>query len=272
MPEKFKFEKTKTMRLILLFLWVFIPGFILAQDLSLYEKKEFAYGNSVLRYRVLYPENYNPAQKYPCVLFLHGAGERGSDNEKQLIHGAKLFLDAANRKNFPAIVLFPQCPENEFWAAVKMDRSKQPYQFEFDYAAPANWPLAATNALVQQMITDGAVDAKRVYITGLSMGGMGTFESVYRYPKLYAAAMPICGGGNTNLYDARVKKVPFWVFHGAADAVVDVKLSQQMVQRLQQLKMRVKYSEYPGVNHNSWDNAFAEPDYLKWMFQQKKKK
>jgi predicted peptidase len=265
----------KTRKRIFTTLFIFIvfhPVSTFSQDVSLYRKSEFNYGNNMLPYRILFPQNYDSTKKYPLVLFLHGAGERGSDNEKQLTHGAKLFLDSLNRKKFPGIVLFPQCPENEFWAAVKMDRSKQPYQFEFDYAAPANWPLAAANALVQKLVADGAVDEKRVYITGLSMGGMGTFESVYRYPKLYAAALPICGGGNTNLYDARVKKVPFWVFHGAADAVVDVKLSQQMVQRLQQLKMHVKYSEYPGVNHNSWDNAFAEPDYLKWMFQQRKKK
>ncbi len=104
------------------------------------------------------------------------------------------------------------------------------------------------------------------------MGGMGTFESVYRYPTLYAAALPICGGGNSDLYDARVKQIPFWIFHGAVDAVVSPKLSQEMVERLKVLKAKVKYSEYPGVNHNSWDNAFAEPDYLKWMFEQKKKK
>lgn len=256
----------------LFFFIMLSPVFTFSQDVSLFQKKEFSYGTNILPYRILFPENYDSTKKYPLVLFLHGAGERGGDNEKQLMHGAKLFLDSLNRKQFPAIVLFPQCPANEFWAAVKMDRTKQPFQIEFDYTAPPGWPLAAANSLVQQMIADGRANAKRVYITGLSMGGMGTFESVYRYPGIYAAAMPICGGGNTTMYDTRVKKVPFWVFHGAADAVVDVKLSQQMVQRLQELKVCVKYSEYPGVNHNSWDNAFAEPDYLKWMFEQKKKK
>ena len=104
------------------------------------------------------------------------------------------------------------------------------------------------------------------------MGGMGTFESVYRYPDLYAAALPICGGGDTLHYDTRIAKTKFWVFHGAADAVVNVALSQQMVQKLKDLKVPVNYSEYPGVNHNSWDNAFAEPDYLRWMFSNKRKK
>ena len=100
------------------------------------------------------------------------------------------------------------------------------------------------------------------------MGGMGTFESIYRYPDLYAAALPICGGGDVNHYDKRVGKVSFWVFHGAVDAVVNPQLSRNMVEKL---KAEVKYSEYPGVNHNSWDNAFAEKDYLSWMLQHNKK-
>ncbi|WP_205755916.1 dienelactone hydrolase family protein [Lacibacter luteus] len=241
--------------------------------LNAYAKKEFVLSEGkVLPYRILYPENYDRTKKYPVVLMLHGAGERGNDNENQLTHGAKLFLHEENRKNFPAIVIFPQCPQDNFWAAVKIDRNQQPFKIEFDYAAEPNWPLVAANELVKKIAKEEAVDTKRIYISGLSMGGMGTFESVYRYPTLYAAALPICGGGNTTLYDARVKAIPFWVFHGAADAVVDVKLSREMVDRLNALKATVKYSEYPGVNHNSWDNAFAEPDYLKWMFQQKRKK
>ena len=100
---------------------------------------------------------------------------------------------------------------------------------------------------------------------------MGTFESVYRYPEMYAAALPICGGGDVNHYDKRVAKVPFWVFHGGADAVVDPQLSRDMVEKLKSLKAEVRYSEYPDVNHDSWKNAFAEKDYLSWMLQHKKK-
>ncbi|OYW20438.1 MAG: hypothetical protein B7Z54_01130 [Sphingobacteriales bacterium 12-47-4] len=220
---------------------------------------------------MLYHENYDPKKKYPMILFLHGAGERGKDNEKQLIHGSRLFLNAENRKNFPAIVVFPQCPEESFWGTVNVDRNKQPITFEFAYSSAPVWPQAAANALVRSLIKEGSVDDKRVYITGLSMGGMGTFESVYRNPDLYAAALPICGGGNPTSYSKKQAKIPFWVFHGAADGVVDVKLSREMVERLKSLKATVKYSEYPGVNHNSWDNAFAEPEYLTWMFAQRKK-
>jgi len=240
---------------------------------AFYQKKEFVFGeDKTLPYRILYPDNYDKNKKYPLILFLHGAGERGKDNEKQLMHGAKLFVTEENRKNFPAIVLFPQCPEESFWAVTKIDRSKQPFKIDFDYSAEPNWPLAAANDLVKKVMNEEGVDKSKVYITGLSMGGMGTFESVYRYPGMYAAALPICGGGDVNKYDKRTTKTAFWVFHGASDAVVDVKLSREMVEKLKSLKSEVKYSEYEGVNHNSWDNAFAEKDFLSWMLTHKKKK
>jgi predicted peptidase len=237
-----------------------------------YEKKEFLFANGkTLPYRILYPENYDKTKKYPLVLFLHGAGERGNDNEKQLTWGGKLFLKEENRKSFPAIIVFPQCPSESFWAVVKIETNVQPYKITFDYTGEPNWPLAAANELVKKIAGEEAVDKSRIYISGLSMGGMGTFESIYRYPGQYAAAMPICGGGDVNHYDKKIAKIPFWVFHGAADAVVDVNLSREMVNKLKTLKAEVKYSEYPGVNHDSWNNAFAEPDYMSWMFSHKKK-
>ena len=244
---------------------------VAAQDLSLFQKKWLVQGGDTLPYRLLLPENYDQTKKYPVIFFLHGAGERGKDNEKQLIHGSKLFITGENRKNFPAIVVFPQCPEESFWAVSKIDRSVQPFKIDFDYTVQPNWPLAAANELVKKIINEGSVDKSKVYITGLSMGGMGTFESVYRNPDLYAAALPICGGGDIKNYDKRVTKTAFWVFHGAADAIVNVKLSQEMVEKLKALKAEVKYSEYPGVNHNSWDNAFAEKQYLSWMLSHKRK-
>ncbi len=255
--------------------WLGVQGLltkkVVNQALNIYERKEFVFNGNKLPYRILYPVNFDKTKKYPLLLFLHGAGERGKDNEKQLMHGSKLFITDENRKNFPAIIIFPQCPEESFWAAAKIDRSVQPYKIDFDYNAQPTWPLAAANELVKKTINEGSVDKSKVYITGLSMGGMGTFESVYRNPDMYAAALPICGGGDVKNYDKRVAKTAFWVFHGAADAIVNVKLSQQMVDKLKALKAEVKYSEYPGVNHNSWDNAFAEKDYLNWMLQHKKK-
>lgn len=255
------------MKKINLLILILLPFFGLTQDLSLYQKKEYVHAEGkLLPYRILYPENYDKSKKYPLILFLHGAGERGNDNEKQLVHGSKLFLNEENRKNFPAIVVFPQCPAESFWAVTKADRTVQPVKFSFDYDEPANWPLTAANDLVKKLKKEEGVDPSKVYITGLSMGGMGTFESVFRYPELYAAALPICGGGDVDHYDLRILKTAFWIFHGAADAVVNVKLSQEMTEKLKSLKAEVNYTEYPGVNHNSWDNAFAEPTFLSWMF------
>lgn len=238
---------------------------VAAQDLSMYQKKEFTSPEGdTLKYRILFPEDYDGRKKFPLILVLHGAGERGSDNEKQLVHGSKLFLDPAVRKRFPAIVVFPQCPAESYWSSVKIDRNQTPLELDFDYTRPATEPLTLSIKLVEDLIRTERVDARCVYITGLSMGGMGTFEAVHRNPGLFAAALPICGGGDTENY--RQVDTPFWVFHGDADAVVDVKYSRTMVDRLKELKVKVRYTEYPGVNHNSWDNAFAERRYLKWMF------
>lgn len=256
------------MKIIFVFLFLLSYAAI-AQDMSLYSKKEFASADGKkLPYRILLPEAYDPSRKYPLILVLHGAGERGNDNEKQLVHGSKLFLDPTNRRKFPAIVVFPQCPEDSYWSSVQIDRAKTPLALDFDYTRPANEPLTLAMMLVAELVKTEGVDARRVYITGLSMGGMGTFEAVYRNPGVFAAALPICGGGDTGHY--RKVDTPFWVFHGTDDAVVDVNYSRAMVDRLKELKVKVKYTEYPGVNHNSWDNAFTEKKFLKWMFRKKR--
>ena len=102
------------------------------------------------------------------------------------------------------------------------------------------------------------------------MGGMGTFEAVQRFPKLFAAAAPVCGGGNAQAYKKKQAKIPFWIFHGDVDGVVKVEHSREMNKRLQELNANVKYSEYPGVNHNSWENAYAESEFLSWMFSKRR--
>ena len=253
-----------------MFVFVLCSYYSFTQDSSLYEKKEYSNNGKVLPYRILYPDEYDKSKKYSLVLFLHGAGERGNDNEKQLIHGSTLFTADSNRKKFPCIVVFPQCPADSSWTSVKIDRSKNPLLFHFDYTAPETWPLKTAIELVKKIVNEESVDKSRLYITGLSMGGMGTFEAEYRYPKMFAAAMPICGGGDTTHYDKRVERTSFWIFHGDSDPVVNVEESRAMVRKLQALHVDVKYTEYPGVNHNSWDNAFAEQTFLSWMFAHKR--
>jgi predicted peptidase len=242
----------------------------LAQDLSLYQKHLYISGNDTLPYRLLLPENYDPAKKYPLIYFLHGAGERGNDNEKQLTHGAKLFLREEVRKNYPAIVVFPQCAEKSFWSNVdfKVDSSGQ-RNFFFPAGGEPTIAMKLARELVNQLLEKYPVDKKRVYVGGLSMGGMGTFEIVRRNPKLFAAAIPICGGGNPSTAE-QLKKTNWWVFHGGKDNVVPPSLSEIMVEALKKEKAKVKFTLYPEANHNSWDSAFAEPDLLPWLFSQKK--
>ncbi|HSN62327.1 MAG TPA: prolyl oligopeptidase family serine peptidase [Ferruginibacter sp.] len=241
-----------------------------AQTNNVFEKHWLVQGTDSLPYRLLLPENYDATKKYPLVFFMHGAGERGNDNEKQLIHGAKLFLREDTRKNYPAIVVFPQCPQNSFWSNVSFradSLGKRSFVFKADVAPTIAMKMA--NALLHQIIQQYPVQKKQVYIGGLSMGGMGTFEMVYRNPKLFAAAVPICGGGDPAIAK-KVKKTKWWVFHGAKDDVVPPACSQEMVTALQAVNANVKFTLYPNANHNSWDAAFAEPGLLSWLFAQKK--
>ena len=267
------FKTVKQMNKLIAMAMLLFPLVANAQDLSLFQKHTFtAADGKTLPYRILFPEYYDKNQKYPLLLFLHGAGERGNDNEKQLVHGAKLFLSEAGRRDFPGIILMPQCPAEGYWSSANVDRTKTPLIFDFDYTRPPTPSLAMVMDLLRQVLKEESVDQTRLYIAGLSMGGMGTFEAVHRHPKLFAAAMPICGGGDAVNYSKKVKKMPFWVFHGTDDGVVVVRHSREMVEKLKQVKAQVAYAEYPGVNHNSWDNAFAEPDFLKWLMQHKRKK
>ena len=251
--------------LILFFVVMSCAGY--AQD---FEKKTFVSSKGdTLPYRILFPENYDKSKKYPLVLFLHGGGERGRDNEKQLVHGVKVFLDPENRKKYPCIVIAPQCMEDSGWSSANYDRSKQPIQFDFDYARPITKALLAVQELTYDVIKKESVQKTEIYVTGLSMGGMGTYEIVYRNPGLFTAAAAVCGGGDPKSYNKKTAGTKFWIFHGEADGVVEVKHSKAMYERLKELKANVKYTEYPGVNHNSWENAYAEPDLLPWIFDKK---
>lgn len=238
-----------------------------------YQRALYIEGKDTLRYRILYPLDYTPGKRYPVVVFLHGSGERGTDNEKQLVHGAKLFADSANREKYPAFVIFPQCPPDEGWSRMKAERRTEtgPPLRTYPTDQPIGKPLLLVTRLLDSLVNNRIADSRRIYVGGLSMGGMGTFEILWRRPGLFAAAFPICGGGAESTAIIYGRKFPVWVFHGAADAVVDVNESRKMVAALKAARARVRYSEYAGVNHNSWDNAFAEKDLLPWLFGKKKR-
>lgn len=254
--------------LLCLFLGIVSPLLLLeAQEyeVRVYENE----AGAQLPYRVLFPDNYDQSKSYPLILFLHGSGERGDDNEKQLVHGAKRFLDKEERKKYPAIVVFPQCPLGTFWSHAHRtgeDRNKWVAPF---YAQP-NQPMKLVIELLDQMVEQEAVDTTRLYLGGLSIGGFGTFDLLAHQPNRFAAAFPICGGGNPNLAPLYASNTALWVFHGAKDDVVLPKYSRSMVAAIKAAGGAIKYTEYPEANHNSWDAAFAEPDLLAWLFQHQK--
>ena len=250
--------------IVLFFVCLSSFGFLSAQDLSAYERRLYINADGdTLPYRILYPEGYAAGKSYPLLLFLHGAGERGNDNELQLVHGAKLFLKPEIRAKYPAIVVFPQCPKDQYWARVERDPLRTDWAFPL-YETPGT-PMRLVMELVDMLMNDTKTDASRMYVGGLSMGAMGTFELLSRMPTRFAAAIPICGGGNPLTAPLYARNTPLWVFHGDADAVVPVRLSRKMVEAAQQAGGQVRYTEYPGVNHNSWDNAFAEPELMSWL-------
>jgi predicted peptidase len=217
------------------------------------------------RYQVYVPADYTRTRAWPVVLFLHGGGERGSDGLIQTEVG----IGSAIRRfsdRFPAIVVMPQARPPAGWTGSNADM--------------------ALRAL-DQTEAEFNIDRQRAYLTGLSMGGSGTWYVAYRHPKRFAALLAICGrvrpSANTSepvvpsadgepfatLAD-RIKHLPIWVYHGDADNTVPVDESRRIVAALRALNVPVKYSELPGVGHNSWDTAYRSPEVAEWLFTQKK--
>lgn len=205
--------------------------------------------NVSLNYLLYKPENYkNTSEKFPLIVFLHGAGERGDNLDKVKIQGPLKYIEEGNTIN--AVVLAPQCPDSIYW---------QPH----DVAA-----------LIKKTISTEKIDTDRVYITGLSMGGYGTWATAVEYPELFAAAVPVCGAIYRPAYrnPVHLKEMPIWVFHGALDDVVYIENSNKMVMALKQAgNEKVKYTVYPFANHNSWSETYSNPEMYKWMLKQTKK-
>lgn len=258
----------KTLRVfwvLSLCLLVSVAGY--AGDKASFLKKQFTARDGYrLNYRVLYPRDYNPAREYPVILFLHGAGERGSDNEKQLVQCGDMFASFENQTKYPAIVLAPQCPEEEVWSEFDLQETGQQWKLSFPSVTPIQPSMRAVKELLDRYISEGKADTKRIYVTGLSMGGIGTFDIVMRYPNLFAAAAPICGGTNMKRLSGYKGTTAFYLYHGDSDVVVDVRFSRDACEILEKAGVEIRYKEYPGVNHNSWDYALFEPDYIAWMF------
>ncbi|HMC01425.1 MAG TPA: alpha/beta hydrolase-fold protein [Flavobacteriaceae bacterium] len=253
---------------ILLF---FLINASFAQHQKLYKHKQYISNGDTLKYRILLPKNFDESKQYPVVLFLHGAGERGNDNKAQLVHGSKLFLKENVRDSFPSIVVFPQCPKEGYWSNARVDRSTKPISLKYPVNAEPTISLSLVMKLMDEYLGKPFVNTNKVYVGGLSMGGMGTFEILYRKPDMFAAAFAICGGGNPEGAKEYAAKTELWVFHGAKDDVVNPQLSIDMVSGYLKYGGKPNFTLYADDNHNSWDSAFAEPELLPWLFSKSKK-
>jgi len=219
-------------------------------------------------YQVYVPADYATKPSWPAILFLHGAGERGDDGLVQTNVG----LAPAIRQNpsrYPAIVVFPQVPRDSQWVGT-----------------PGDMAVAA----LQQTMREFHVDPRRVYLTGLSMGGHGTWYVAYQHPDLFAAIVPICGwvrefaqfrgsvpavpGDDGSIMPnlvQRLGKIPIWIFHGEVDQVVNVNGSREPAAALKAAGADVHYTELLGMNHNSWDAAYASDEFVRWLFAQQRR-
>ncbi len=195
-------------------------------------------------YLIYLPENYDEKEKWPLMLFLHGAGERGDNLDLVTVHGPPKLIK--NGKQFPFIVVSPQCPKEQLWQPVEL------------------------TALLNDIEKKYKVDKDRIYVTGLSMGGFGTWALAAYTPYRFAALVPICGGGE-KFWVKKIKHVPIWVFHGAKDGAVPLDRSQTLVDVLKKEKADVSFTIYPEAGHDSWTETYNNPEVYEWLLKQKRK-
>lgn len=219
---------------------------------------------TLLKYRFSAPANVEAGKTYPLVLFMHGAGERGSDNEAQLRHGVLPILKATESLGDPCFLIAPQCPADLWWSPIDRETMR------IKSADKPNPLLEAVIALVGETRKNHPIDPKRLYVTGISMGGYATWDLLGRIPEQISAAIPICGGGDPAIA-AKFKQVPIWAFHGDADNVVPIKTTREMIGALEKAGGSPKTTYYPKVGHDSWTRTYADPEVIRWFFSQRTK-
>lgn len=243
----------------LIVILVLISGNTLAQrELPPFKKFTHSTATDTLPYGLLEPVKVNTGEKYPLVIFLHGAGERGKDNEQHLKH-IKILYSYNVLDKYPSFVLAPQCPKKQTWSDLMYGKP---------FSDTPTSPMAMLIEVLDKVMDEYPIDPSRIYVTGVSMGGFGTWDLITRFPNRFAAAVPICGGGDDRVAE-RIKHVPVWVFHGADDDVVPPRLSRKMVAALQNAGASPGYTEFPGIKHGSWWQAYREPYLMPWLTKQK---
>ena len=230
---------------------IFLTSPCLAEDVFLARTYRHPSGET-MPYRLFVPRNYDSRQRYPLVLWLHGSGGRGRDNRMQISEanrlGTHFWTRPENQSRYPCFVLAPQ---GDAWVQ------------------PDSWEPTRELQLVVEIIhsvqREFSIDPRRLYVAGQSMGGYGTWAIILEHPNMFAAAIPICGGGDVSRA-APIAHLPIWVFHGDRDPVVGVEESRNMVTAIRKAGGNPRYSEYKGAGHNVWERVFKERDLLSWVF------
>lgn len=195
-----------------------------------------------MNYLLYLPEGYEERDSWPLLLFLHGAGERGDDLEMVKKHGPPKLVEAG--QSLPFVVVSPQCPKNRWWTSQLLDLS----------------------ALLDEIESKYKIDPNRIYVTGLSMGGFGTWALAAYSPERFAAIVPICGGGEGLIARMQLRQLPVWAFHGAKDAIVPLQRSEDMIRALQAAGHKeAKLTVYPDANHDSWTETYENPELYDWL-------
>jgi predicted peptidase len=249
-------------------------------DLSLFDAKVYKDKDGrEMPYRLLKPDNYDPKTKYPLVLVLHGGGGQGNDNIKHMGSVEMTLSKPELKAKFPCFSVAPQCPAGASWSGMRRPTSGSTTSSgPVAASTPATTSAPVAPDLLQMVMgildktrQDYSIDPARIYVTGVSMGGYGTWAVIARYPGLFAAAVPVCGGGDVamakTIADA---KLPLWVWHGEIDSTVPVQRSRDMVKALKDAGWEVKYTECPGVGHPVWNKTFDGDAVWAWLFAQKR--
>ena len=215
-----------------------------------------------LKYRILKPET-KAGEKLPLVLCFHGAGERGDDNEKHIGYFVPMWT-GENATNYRAFFVLPQVPNNQLWASYGWSTKTDEMQPE------PSQTMSLTRKLVDELLKNLPIDPDRIYVTGLSMGGFGTWDAISRHPQRFAAAVPVCGGCDLS-QAKKIAHVPIWAYHGTKDQVVKVERTREIVEALKAAGSNPKYVEYSEVGHDSWNGAYKDRDMYDWLFAQRRK-
>ncbi len=257
----------KIISIFVLVLTLAISMAICASAIDVYEaftKETFEHEGTKLPYRLYVPEDFDAEKKYPLVLFLHGAGERGDDNDAQLKNAVQILFDRDDKLMSGAIVVAPQCPVDNQWVDTPWENGNYSVA-----EVPESNELAAAVELVLAVAEKYSCDPARFYVMGISMGGFGAWDVLMRHNDIFAAGIPICGGADPEMAEIFME-TPVFTFHGTADTTVPYDGTAEMVEAIEDLGSRVvNFISYNNDGHGIWDKAAKEEGLMEWLFDQK---